>query len=63
MKLELNRSEIADIIAKHFHIDIGNVSISTKLETQGYGIGEHDEEVPVAYIEGDFTRDLSKGID
>ena len=60
MKLELNRSEIADIIAKHFHIDIDNVSVVTKTEMQGYGMCKHDEEVPVAYIEGDFIRDLSK---
>lgn len=62
MRLELSRSEIANIISKHFGTDIGNVSVVTKRETQGYGMGEHDEEVPVVYVEGDFGKEGAKTI-
>lgn len=38
-------------IAEHFKVDKNDVTIKTEKVSVGYGMAEHDEDVPVAIVE------------
>lgn len=48
---KLDYNDMATIIAEHFKVDKNDVTIKTEKIRVGYGMAEHDEDVPVAIVE------------
>lgn len=50
--IELNEPDIVQIIAEHFDVPTGNVSLEIEKQTVGYGPMEHDVNVAKVVVEG-----------
>lgn len=48
--IKLTKSDIADIICEKYGVPMGNVTVTTKPQTVGYGPTEHEVMAPEAVV-------------
>ena len=48
---KLDVDDMTTIISEHFKVNNNDVTIKTERISVGYGMAEHDEDVPVAIVE------------
>ena len=53
---KLDVDDMTSIIAEHFKVDKNDVTIKTEKVSVGYGMAEHDEDVPVAIVELGYRK-------
>lgn len=53
---KLDVDDMTSIIAEHFKVDKNDVTIKTEKVSVGYGMSEHDEDVPVAIVELGYRK-------
>ena len=53
---KLDADDMTSIIADHFKVDKNDVTIKNEKVSVGYGMAEHEEDVPVVIVEIGYRK-------